>query len=107
VSPPTYVRPADDDPLSGGAAAIGRSARFRQGRDRVIATAERGRQRVVTNPGWIRIALDVQSENFFVRLVVDSITRVPVQLVFAAGSRSQPAWRSAIAARLAASICLT
>jgi hypothetical protein len=29
----------------------------------------------------------MQSENFFVRLVVDSITRMPVQLVFAGGKQ--------------------
>ena len=42
---------------------------------------------VVTNPGLDPFSLDVQSENFFVRFVVDSITRVPVQLVFAGGKQ--------------------
>jgi hypothetical protein len=42
---------------------------------------------VVTNPGLDPFSLDVQSENFFVRLVVDNITRVPVQLVFAGGKQ--------------------
>jgi len=42
---------------------------------------------VVTNPGLDPFSLDVQSENFFVRFVVDSITRMPVQLVFAGGKQ--------------------
>ena len=42
---------------------------------------------MVTNPGLDPFSLDVQSENFFVRFVVDSITRVPVQLVFAGGKQ--------------------
>ena len=44
---------------------------------------------VVTNPGLDPFSLDVQSENFFVRYVVDSLTRVPVQLVFP-GAKQQP-----------------
>ena len=32
----------------------------------------------------------MQSENFFVRFVVDNITRVPVQLVFASGKQGPP-----------------
>jgi hypothetical protein len=44
---------------------------------------------VVTNPGLDPFSLDVQSENFFVRYVVDSITRVPVQLVFP-GAKQEP-----------------
>jgi hypothetical protein len=42
---------------------------------------------VVTNPGLDPFSLDVQSENFFVRFVVDSITRMPVELVFAGGKQ--------------------
>jgi len=44
---------------------------------------------VVTNPGLDPFSLDVQSENFFVRYVVDSLTRVPVQLVFP-GAKQEP-----------------
>ena len=44
---------------------------------------------IMTNPGLDPFSLDVQSENFFVRFVVDSITRVPVQLVFA-GRKQEP-----------------
>jgi len=44
---------------------------------------------VVTNPGLDPFSLDVQSENFFVRFVVDSMTRMPVELVFA-GARQEP-----------------
>lgn len=44
---------------------------------------------VVVNPGLDPFSLDVQSENFFVRFVVDSLTRLPVQLVFA-GGRQEP-----------------
>ena len=42
---------------------------------------------IMTNPGLDPFSLDVQSENFFVRFVVDSLTRVPVQLVFAGGKQ--------------------
>jgi hypothetical protein len=42
---------------------------------------------IMTNPGLDPFSLDVQSENFFVRFVVDSSTRLPVQLVFAGGKQ--------------------
>jgi hypothetical protein len=44
---------------------------------------------VVTNSSPEPFSLDVQSDNFFVRFVVDSITRMPVQLVFP-GARQEP-----------------
>jgi hypothetical protein len=44
---------------------------------------------VVTNPGLDPFSLDVQSENFFARFVVDSVTRMPVQLVFP-GAKQEP-----------------
>ena len=42
---------------------------------------------IMTNPGLDPFSLDVQSENFFARFVVDSSTRLPVQLVFAGGKQ--------------------
>lgn len=44
---------------------------------------------VVTNPGLDPFSLDVQSESFFVRFVVDSITRLPVQLMFSVGRQER------------------
>jgi hypothetical protein len=44
---------------------------------------------VVTNTMPEPFSLDVQSENFFVRFVVDSITRLPVRLVFP-GAKQEP-----------------
>jgi hypothetical protein len=44
---------------------------------------------VMTNSSPEPFSLDVQSDNFFVRFVVDSVTRMPVQLVFP-GAKQEP-----------------
>jgi hypothetical protein len=44
---------------------------------------------IVTNSSPEPFSLDVQSDNFFVRYVVDSVTREPVQLVFT-GAKQEP-----------------
>ena len=44
---------------------------------------------VVTNTSPELFSLDVQSDNFFARYVVDSVTRAPVQLVFSGAKQEQ------------------